>query len=120
MKTILLMSLILLWSHNVSAKEWSEREKQLFAAYGVLIATDIAQTRSARRNPCQCYSEGNPVYGKYASDEELIVFNVLAAWSFYRLVEKDAPDWLLYTAVGVRGAIVISNHSIGVRFKHAF
>lgn len=107
----------LLWPFTAHSKEWSDHEKQLFAAYAGLTLIDVAQSYSAMRDPCNCYEEGNPIFGSYVSNEELILASTVSMYAMHRLIEKDAPDWMLYTMIGLRGAVVINNHSIGVRIN---
>ena len=116
--TIGIITFLLCFSNSVLSKEWSDKEKNLYTAYGVLTVIDTLQTRSALRDPCECYSEGNPLLGsKYPSDAELVLWGAASMWAYHTLIERDAPDWMLYTALGLRGAVVISNHEVGVRIK---
>lgn len=113
-----LMTFLLCFSNSVLSKEWSDKEKNLYTAYGVLTIVDTLQTRSALRDPCKCYREGNPLLlSEYPSDAELILWGAASMWAYHRMIEKDAPDWMLYTALGLRGVVVINNHSIGVRIR---
>lgn len=108
---------LLLWSTNAHSKEWSDREKQLFTAYAGLTLIDVAQSHSAMRDPCDCFKEGNPVFGSYVSNEELLLASAVSMYAMHYLIEEDAPDWMLYTMIGLRGAVVINNHSVGVRIN---
>ena len=114
-KSNLLTFLILLWSHDIVAKEWSEREKQIFAAYGVLTATDMIQSRTAMKDSCECFVEANPLYGSNISDAEVIIGSALSMWAMHYLIENDGPDWIIGTMFAIRTAVIVNNHSVGVR-----
>ena len=120
MKIVLLTFLILLWSHNISAKEWSEREKQIYTAHSVLILTDVMQSRSAMKDPCECFREGNPVWGNDISDGEIFLSAAVSFWVMHNMIENDAPEWLLWTVTGSRATVVINNHMVGARINYAF
>lgn len=117
LKIATVLMCLLLWTHNVNAKEWSEREKQIFAAYGVLVATDMMQSRSAMKDPCECFVEANPLYGSNISDGEIIIGSALSMWAMHSLIENDRPDWIIAAAFVIRTAVIINNHSVGVRIN---
>ena len=119
-KIALALTCLLLWPHNANAKEWSEREKEIFTYYGAIVATDVAQSMSAMRDPCECFREANPLFGEHLSDEEAVLGGLVSMGIMYWLIEEDAPEWLLWSQVAVRGAIVINNHSVGARIDLRF
>ena len=115
-----LVLLTLLFSPMIQAKEWSDREKQIFTYYSALVAADVAQSMSAMRDPCECFREANPIFGEHISDEEAAIGGLVSMAAMYWMIEKDTPEWFLWSAVAVRGAVVINNHSVGARIDLRF
>lgn len=114
LRAILALSALLLCG-EVNAKEWSDKDKILFGTYVGLTAVDMLQSRSAMRDPCDCFVEANPMLGHHVSDKEVAIAGVISTIAMYSLIENDAPDWAKYTMIGMRAAVVINNHSVGVR-----
>lgn len=112
--------LLFVMSQNVYAKEWSKKEKEIFTYYAALVSIDVAQSMSAMRDPCECFREANPLFGDHISDEEAVVSGLVSMGIMYWLIEEDAPEWMLWTQVAVRGTIVINNHSVGARVDLKF
>ena len=119
-KSNLLTFLILLWSHDISAKEWSEREKQIYTAYSILVLTDMMQSRSAMKDPCECFREANPVWGNDIRDGEMFLGAAISFWAMHSMIENDAPEWLLWTVTTSRFAVVVNNHQVGARIEFNF
>jgi len=119
-KKLAVLTLGLFLSLGVQAKEWSEREKEIFTYYGALVAVDVAQSMSAMRDPCECFREANPLFGERISDEEAVLGGLVSMAAMYWLIEEDTPEWFLWSAVAVRGAVVINNHSVGARIDLRF
>ena len=115
-----LVLLTLLFSPMLQAKEWSEREKEIFAYYGVLATVDTMQSMSAMRDPCECFREANPIFGERISDTEAIGATLIGMGIMYWMIENDAPEWLLWSQVATRSAIVINNHMVGARIDLRF
>jgi len=119
-KKVMALMCLLLWTHNVSAKEWSEREKQIYTFYASVVVLDGLQSYSAMRDPCECFREVNPVFGSTISDGELALATALSLWGMHSLIENDAPEWLLWTVAGSRAAVVVNNHMVGARIELKF
>ena len=115
-----LVLLTLLFSPMLQAKEWSEREKEIFTYYGVLATVDTLQSMSAMRDPCECFREANPIFGERISDTEAIGATLASMGLMYLMIENDAPEWVLWTATAARGAVVINNHMVGARIDFRF
>lgn len=119
-KIALALMFLLLWTHNVSAKEWSEREKQIYTFYASTVIADGLQSYSAMKDPCECFREANPVFGNRISDGEIVLATIVSLYSMHALIERDAPEWLLWTVAGSRAAVVINNHMVGARIEFKF
>ena len=115
-----LVLLTLLFSPMLQAKEWSEREKEIFTYYGIIATVDTLQSMSAMRDPCECFREANPIFGERISDTEAIGATLASMGLMYLMIENDAPEWVLWTTVGIRGAVVINNHMVGARIDLKF
>ena len=96
--------------------DWEKKDKIFFGSYAALTAIDMLQSRSAMRDPCGCYHEANPIFGhSHVTDKEVIVAGAISMFAMYSLIAKDAPDWAKWAMIGMRTAVVVNNHSIGVR-----
>ena len=115
-----LMTFLLCFSNAVNSKEWSEREKQIYYFYAGAVIADSLQSYSAMRDPCQCFREANPVFGKRISDEEILASTILSLWGMHLMIEKDAPEWALWGISAARWGVVINNHEVGARIHLDF
>ena len=115
-----LVLVTLLFSPMLQAKEWSEREKEIYTYYAVVSAVDTMQSMSAMRDPCECFREANPLFGEKISDEEAIAGTLVGLGIMYWMIENDAPEWLLWSQVATRTVIVINNHHVGARIDLKF
>ena len=111
---------LLLWSHNVSAKEWSESEKEIYAFYTGVVVLDGLQSYSAMQDPCKCFREANSLYGDSISDGEIVLSTIVSLAGMHWMIEQDAPEWLLWSISGMRAAVVVNNHVVGARIEYAF
>jgi len=116
-KQLVIMGLLLLPTTAYAGwNDWDKKDKIFFGSYAALTAVDMLQSRSAMRDPCDCYIEANPIFGhSHVTDKEVIVAGAISMAAMYSLIEKDAPDWAKWTMIGMRTAVVVNNHSIGVR-----
>lgn len=119
-KKLAVLFVTMFLSLGVQAKEWSEREKEIFTYYAIVSAVDTMQTMSAMRDPCECFRETNPIFGEHISDEKAIGATLVGWGIMYWMIEEDAPEWILWSQVAVRTAIVINNHSVGARIDIRF
>jgi hypothetical protein len=119
-KIAIALMCLLLWTHNVSAKEWSEREKQIYTFYASVVILDGLQSYSAMRDPCECFREANPVFGNTISNGELALATAFSLWGMHKMIEKDAPEWMLWAVAGGRAAVVVNNHMVGARIELKF
>lgn len=102
--------------------DWSSKEKSLFLGYSTIAYIDHRQTRAALADPCNCYTESNPVYGNAHRDKSIAInFAVLGAmyWAVGS-VPEDKVNYALLGATLARTAVVIHNDSIGISWKAAF
>lgn len=103
--------------------DWSKKEKTLFLTYGTVAYIDHRQTRVALNDPCNCYAEANPLYGRDPHKDKSIAINMAAIGLLYygigTLPENTVNPYLLGATLG-RAAVVIHNDSIGVSWTRAF
>ena len=117
MRLLAIAFVLLLCSQNVIGKEWSDREKQIYMYYAGVTIADGLQSYSAMQHPCNCFREANPIYGDTISDGEIIASTAFSLWAMHWMIEQDAPEWLLWTVVGGRLAVVVNNHMVGARIN---
>lgn len=110
-----LMTFLLCFSNTVNSKEWSDREKQIYYFYAGSVIADGLQSATAMRKGG--YREANPIYGNHISDEEILLGTIISLWGFHRMIEHDAPEWLLTTTAVMRWGVVLHNHEVGVRIN---
>lgn len=103
--------------------DWSDKEKALFLTYGTVAYIDHRQTRLALNDPCNCYTEANPLYGSNPHKDKSIAINLAAAgliyWAVGSFPEDELNPYLLGATLG-RTAVVIHNDSIGISWTRAF
>jgi hypothetical protein len=103
--------------------DWSKKEKALFLSYGTVAYIDHRQTRVALADPCNCYSEANPLYGSNPHKDKSIAINMAVMGLLYygvgALPEDKVNPYLLGATLG-RTAVVIHNDSIGIDWRVAF
>lgn len=103
--------------------DWSKKEKAVFLTYGTVAYIDHRQTRVALADPCNCYSEANPLYGGTPHKDKSIAINLAAMGIIYYTVgsleENLTTPYLLGATLG-RTAVVIHNDSIGIDWRVAF
>lgn len=102
--------------------DWSSKEKALFLSYTTVAYIDHRQTRSALSDPCNCFTEQNPVYGQAHRDKSIAI-NLAVLGGIYYVVGKVPEDKANYALLGgtlLRGAVVIHNDSIGISWTRAF
>ena len=103
--------------------DWSKKEKALFISYGTVGYIDHRQTRVALSDPCECYSEANPLYGSTPHADKSIAINLAAMGVIYWAVGSFEADklnpYLLGATLG-RTAVVVHNDSIGIDWRVAF
>ena len=103
--------------------DWSTKEKALFVTYGTAAYIDHHQTQSALADPCNCYQEANPIFGKNHHKDKSIAVNLAAMSMYYWAVGSFPEDYLnpyLGLATIGRTAVVIHNDSIGIDWRVAF
>ena len=103
--------------------EWTKEEKALYTGYNLISYIDYSQTKSALSDPCNCYTEANPIFGKNPHSDTILAVNVLASAYVYYSVGSRLPNNFNKTmavVTGVRTAIVIHNDQIGVSWSVGF
>jgi hypothetical protein len=125
-KLLIIPFLILSGSANAEFRhfnDWSKKEKALFISYGTVGYIDHRQTRVALSDPCECYSEANPLYGSTPHADKSIAINLAAMgviyWAVGSFEEDKLNPYLLGATLG-RTAVVIHNDSIGIDWRVAF
>lgn len=105
-------------------KDWSEADKDAYIAFATVSIIDMLQTRSAMRDPCNCYTELNPILGKKAEDHELLLLNGAVLYLLYRSIDsgKTNKRWrnTLNVITGIRVGVIFSNQQQGINIKYAF
>ena len=126
LRTFLFVMTLLILSSNSKAdfKDWEIKDKTLFATYTTLTIADVLQTRSAMKDPCNCFQEINPIYGSTATDTELLLINGASIGLFYYILDKHPEDRFIRKVIKVasvlRVAAITNNHYNGVSFEYAF
>ena len=97
-------------------QDWSSADTARQAAYTVLHVQDWRQTLEISRNPDQ-YSETNFILGRHPSESEVnsymagtLLLNSLIAPA----LKPKYRRWFQYIGIGVEGACVVNNLSIGL------
>jgi hypothetical protein len=99
-------------------ENWTRGDTYREVAWGAIHVADWAQTRQIAQHP-EKYYETNPILGKHPSEQSvnlymgtaLIVHPIISG-----LLPKPYRDVWQYMSIGVSGAAVINNVSIGVGF----
>lgn len=125
MKRLMLVLLMSLSSVARSDfKDWDPVDKNIFITYSAIAVVDVLQTRSALSDPCECYAEANPLFGRYPSTGTIAVANAATAYLIYRAI--DSPEWspryrpALRALTAVRFGVIVNNHHLGVRIQLNF
>jgi len=103
--------------------DWTTKEKALYTGHALISYVDYSQTKSALSDPCDCYREGNPLFGSQPHADTLLATNILiSAYAYYRVGSRPPDDFnkIMAVATGVRTAIVINNDRIGVSWSVGF
>ena len=127
MKTIIL-AVLLCFSFNCFADEWSKADSYREATYLTFLAVDWAQTCNISRNYAPCVNGSNPYHcseqNSYLGDHPtlgavnryFLVTATLHAGVSYLLPEKYRAPFQ-YVTIGVEGGYVAYNFSIGISAK---
>lgn len=125
----LLIILCLIASPIASAEfrhfnDWTTKEKALYTGHTLVSYIDYSQTKSALSNPCDCYHEGNPIFGKQPHPDTLLATNMLvSAYAYYKVGSSAAPNdfnKIMAVATGLRTVIVIKNDRVGISWSVGF
>ena len=104
-------------------KDWTAKEKASFGTYSTLAYIDMQQTRYALKHPCECYAEGNFIFGSDPHIDRIYLGNIIAMSMMYYVVGASEPDastsklWLLSA---VRLGVVVNNEQAGISWTVAF
>jgi hypothetical protein len=109
--------IVLLLTGCTFGENWTRGDTYREVAWGAIHAVDWAQTRQIAQNPE--YHETNPILGSHPSvgsvdlymASALVIHPVISA-----VLPKPYRDVWQYLSIGVSGACVINNVSIGVGF----
>ena len=99
-------------------ENWTRGDTYREVAWGAIHIADWAQTRQIAQNPDK-YHETNPILGSHPSTQsvDLYMGSVLIVHPFISAaLPKPYRDVWQYMSIGVSGACVINNISIGVGF----
>jgi hypothetical protein len=103
---------------TTASDDWSNEDYYRHAAVTTLKAIDFLQTMKIARDP-QNYHEKNPILGRHPSetDVELYFIGTYAAQTaLVYFLPSDYRTWAQYLFIGLSGACVINNFSIGLGF----
>lgn len=103
--------------------EWTNKERISYATYNTLMYIDVSQTKTAFEDPCNCYMEGNPVFGKDPHIDNIILFNVLASSYLYWYVgsrEEDSSNKIIWGLSALRVGVIAHNDQVGISWRAAF
>ena len=103
--------------------DWTTKEKALYSGHTLISYIDYSQTKSALSDPCDCYSEGDPIFGSQPHADNLLATNILiSAYAYYRVGSRPPDDFnkIMAVATGLRTAIVINNDRVGISWSVGF
>jgi hypothetical protein len=116
---IILIVLFLVPLASPVSADWTRQQVALELSYQVLHFVDWQQTRYIARHPDE-YREINPILGDHP-DTEWVDAYFLATGIGHFLVSHALPDryreYWQYVTVGIVGAVVGWNYSIGIRME---
>lgn len=119
MKTILAM--LLCFSFNCFADEWTKADTYREATYLTFLAIDWAQTRDQARNKWEDYHEQNPLLGsKYPSIDRVDIICMVSGIAHYYIAQAIPVKWrarFQWVSIGIEGGVVKHNFSIGMKAK---
>ena len=97
---------------------WDERDKELFATFGTLMAVDMLQTRYIYKN--EDYRETNPLIENYFRDEKVYGYFALTTLGTYLIANSLQPEhrksFLRYLCM-MQINVTNQNASIGIGFS---
>lgn len=103
--------------------EWTNKEKISYTTYNTLMYIDLNQTKTALKDPCDCYKEANPLFGKDPHIDSIILFNVFASSYLYWYVgsrEEDSGNKIMWGLSALRVGVIFHNHQVGISWRVAF
>ena len=103
--------------------DWTTKEKALYTGHTFVSYIDYSQTKSALSDSCDCYSEGNPIFGSQPHADTLLATNIIvSAYMYYRVGSRPPDDFnkIMAIATGLRTAIVINNDQLGISWSVGF
>jgi hypothetical protein len=115
--SIIIISIIILTgcaSHY--GEGWSKADTYRQSAYTALHVADWGQTRYIASHPDEYY-EVNPVLGKHpdtAAVDTWMASTLAAHWLIAPALKPKYRKWFQYVAIGVEGACVLNNLSLGI------
>lgn len=123
-KTLAIFLILVPTIANADYNDWSTEKKSLWWTYNVISTIDYLQTRSALRDPCNCYEEANPLLGKNPKDETMLAVNLVTSYLIYKTLDnpniRDRDIKALKIVTGLRLGVIVHNHHLGVRINLDF
>ena len=116
-----ILAVLLCFSFNCSADEWSKADTYREATYLTFLAVDWSQTRGQARNHWEGYYEMNPLLGsKSPSIDRVNIVCISTAIAHYYASKTLPEKWrtrFQNVTMGIEGSAVAHNFSIGVKAK---
>jgi len=102
---------------------WADSEKRAFLLYSALSYIDYSQTKYALKDPCNCYVEGNPLWGKTPHPDKMLLGNILISGLVYTTIGKGEPEHfnsMLVAGSVLRASVIYHNQKVGIHWSVAF
>lgn len=96
--------------------DWSDADLTRHAIFTSLKMIDFSQTLKIAREP-EKYYEVNPILGSHPSEGKVAVFFIgsyIAETALVHVLPSEYRPWAQYVFIGVSGACVINNFTIGL------
>ena len=103
--------------------DWEDSEKRVFLLYSTLSYIDYSQTKYALNDPCECYVEANPIWGKNPHPDKLLLGNILINGLIYTRIGRGQPESfnsMLVAGSVLRAGVIYHNQKVGIHWSVAF
>jgi hypothetical protein len=116
MKNIIIIAIIVFSANAWAFDDWSDADIYRHAVFTGLKLIDFSQTLKIAREP-EKYHELNPLLGSHPSERDVVVFFIgsyIAQTALVHVLPSQYRPWAQYVFIGVSGACVVNNFSIGL------
>ena len=96
--------------------DWSQTDYTRHAVWTSVYAIDFSQTLKIAREP-EHYRERNPLFGEHPSEGKvaaMFIGGYVAQTALVHILPSKYRPWAQYVFIGVSGACVINNFSVGL------